>query len=67
MKLAAIEQKAEEESPDISVALEKNVAKEAKSPAPEAPFEALIISFDMLWEKYYPKKKFQKPNTMPGN
>jgi hypothetical protein len=40
-KLAAIEQKAEEESPDISVALEKNVAKEAKSPAPKAPSEDL--------------------------
>jgi hypothetical protein len=40
-KLAATEQKAEEESPDISVALEKNVAKEAKSPAPEAPSEDL--------------------------
>jgi hypothetical protein len=40
-KLAATEQKAEEESLDISVALEKNVAKEAKSPAPEAPSEDL--------------------------
>jgi hypothetical protein len=40
-KLAATEQKAEEESPDISVALEKNVAKEAKSPAPEALSEDL--------------------------
>jgi hypothetical protein len=40
-KLVAAEQKAEEESPDISVALEKNVAEEAKSPAPEAPSEDL--------------------------
>jgi hypothetical protein len=40
-KLAAIEQKAEEESPDISVALEENVDKKAKSPAPEAPAEDL--------------------------
>jgi hypothetical protein len=40
-KLAATEQKAEEESPDISIALEKNLAKEAKSPAPEAPSEDL--------------------------
>jgi hypothetical protein len=40
-KLATTEQKAEEESPDISVALEKNVAKEAKSPAPEALSEDL--------------------------
>jgi hypothetical protein len=41
MKLATTEQKAEEESPDIRVALEKNVAKEAKSPALEAPSEDL--------------------------
>jgi hypothetical protein len=41
MKLAATEQRAEEESPDTGVALEKSVAKEAKSPAPEAPSEGL--------------------------
>jgi hypothetical protein len=40
-KLAATEQRAEEESPDTGVALEKSVSKEAKSPAPEAPFEGL--------------------------
>jgi hypothetical protein len=40
-KLAATEQTVEEESPDISVALEKNVAEEAKSPAPEAQSENL--------------------------
>jgi hypothetical protein len=40
-KLVAAEQTAEEESPDTSVVLEKNVAKEAKSPAPEAPSEDL--------------------------
>jgi hypothetical protein len=39
MKLAATEQKGKEESPDTSVALGKNVAKEAKSPAPEASSE----------------------------
>jgi hypothetical protein len=38
---AATEQGAGEEFPDVSVALEKNVAEEAKSPAPEAPFEDL--------------------------
>jgi hypothetical protein len=38
-KLAATEQRAKEESPDTGVALEKSVAKEAKSPAPEAPSE----------------------------
>jgi hypothetical protein len=41
MKLAATEQRAEEESPDTGVALEKSVVKEAKSPAPEAPSEGL--------------------------
>jgi hypothetical protein len=56
-KLAATEQRAEEESPDTGVALEKSVAKEVKSPAPEAPSEGLD----------YPKKKFLKPNTMPVN
>jgi hypothetical protein len=40
-KLVATEQKAEEEYPDTSIVLEKNVAKEAKSPAPEAPSEDL--------------------------
>jgi hypothetical protein len=40
-KLATTEQTVEEESPDISVALEKNVAEEAKSPAPEAPSKNL--------------------------
>jgi hypothetical protein len=40
-KLAATEQRAEEESPDTGVALEKSMAKEARSPAPEAPSEGL--------------------------
>jgi hypothetical protein len=38
---ATTEQGAEEEFPDASVALEKNVAKEAESPAPEALSEDL--------------------------
>jgi hypothetical protein len=40
-KLAATEQRAKEESPDTDVALEKSMAKEAKSHAPEAPSEGL--------------------------
>jgi hypothetical protein len=40
-KLAATEQRAEEESPDTGVALEKSMTKEAKSPAPEALSESL--------------------------
>jgi hypothetical protein len=38
---AATEKRAEQESPDASIALEKDVAKKAKSPAPEAPSEDL--------------------------
>jgi hypothetical protein len=38
---AATEQRAREEFPDPSKALEKNVAEKAKSLAPEAPFEDL--------------------------
>jgi hypothetical protein len=38
---AATEQRAGEEIPDASIALEKNVAEKAKSPAPEAPSEDL--------------------------
>jgi hypothetical protein len=40
-KLTTTEQRVEEESPDTGVALEKSMAKEAKSPAPEAPSEGL--------------------------
>jgi hypothetical protein len=40
-KLAATEQRAEEKSPDTGIALEKSMAKEAKSLAPDAPFEGL--------------------------
>jgi hypothetical protein len=39
-KLAVTEQRAEEESPDTGVALEKSMTKEAKSPAPEALSES---------------------------
>jgi hypothetical protein len=38
---AATEQRAEQEFPDTSMALEKDVAKNVKSPASEAPFEDL--------------------------
>ena len=52
------EEKAGQESPDIGIAMEKEVAEEAKSPAPEALSKILTILFDMLREKDYPKKKF---------
>ena len=70
MKLAATKQKTEEESPDISVALEKNVAKEAKSPAPEAPSEDLdyIIrhaSGKRLSEEVYEAKHYARELKYP--
>jgi hypothetical protein len=40
-KPAITEERAEQESLDIGIAMEKEVAKEAKSPAPEAPSEDL--------------------------
>jgi hypothetical protein len=40
-KPAVTEERAEQESPDISIAMEKEVAEEAKSPAPEAVPENL--------------------------
>jgi hypothetical protein len=40
-ELAATEQRAKQEFPDTSMALEKDVTKKAKSPAPEAPSEDL--------------------------
>jgi hypothetical protein len=69
-KLVATEQKAEEESPDISVALEKNVAKEAKSPAPEALSEDLdyIIrhaSGKRLSEEVYEAKHYARELKYP--
>jgi hypothetical protein len=41
MKLATIEQRAKEESPDTGIALEKSMAKEARSPTPKAPSEGI--------------------------
>jgi hypothetical protein len=49
------------------MALEKDVAKKAKSPAPEASSEALDFIIRHASGKVYLKKKLQKPNTMPGN
>jgi hypothetical protein len=40
-KPAVTEERAEQESPDIGIAMEKEVAEEAKSPAPEASSEDL--------------------------
>jgi hypothetical protein len=57
-KPTVTEEKAGQESPDIGIAMEKEVAEEAKSPALEALSKILTILFDMLREKDYPKKKF---------
>jgi hypothetical protein len=40
-KLAAAEDKAEQESPNDGTTVEQNVAEEVKSPAPEAPYKDL--------------------------
>jgi hypothetical protein len=66
-KPAATEQRAKQEFPDTSVALEKDVAEKAKPPAPEAPSEDLDFIIRHASEKNYLKKKLQKPNTMPRN
>jgi hypothetical protein len=66
-KLATTEQKAEEESLDISVVLEKKWPKKPNPLLPKHRLKILTILFDMLREKDYPKKKFLKPNTMPGS
>jgi hypothetical protein len=63
----ATEQGGGEEFPHASVALEKNVAEEAKSTAPEVLSEDLDYIIRHASGKNYPKKKFQKPNTMPRN
>ena len=57
------EDKAKRESPDVGMAMEKDVAEKAKSYAPRAPSEDI----DMLREKDYLKKKLQRRNTMPRN
>jgi hypothetical protein len=66
MKLAATEQRAKEESPDTGIALEKSMAKEARSPAPEAPSEGLdyivrhasgkILSEEVFEAKHYARE-----------
>ena len=63
----ATEQKAEQEFPDTSTAVEKDVAEKAKSPVPEASFEDIDFIIRHALGKNYLKKKLQKPNTMPGN
>jgi hypothetical protein len=65
-KLATTEQRAKEESPDTGVALEKSMAKEAKSPAPEALSESLDyiirhasgkrLSEEVFEAKYYARE-----------
>jgi hypothetical protein len=52
---AATEQRAGEEFPDASIALEKNVAEKAKCPAPEAPSE----DFDYIIRHSSRKRLFE--------
>jgi hypothetical protein len=68
-KLAATEQRAEE-SPDTGAALEKSVAKEAKSPAPEAPSEGLDyiirhVSRKRLSEEVFEAKHYARELKYP--
>jgi hypothetical protein len=65
---AATEQRAEQESLDTGMALEKKDAPEkAKSLIPEAPFEDLDFIIRHALGKSYLKKKSWKLNTTPGN
>jgi hypothetical protein len=57
-KPAETEERAEQESPDIGIAMEKGVAEETKSPAPEASSEDLDYIIRHASKKDYPKKKF---------
>jgi hypothetical protein len=59
---------AEEVPPITDIAFERNMGKKkSKLLLPKHPPKILIISFDMLREKDYLKKKFLKLNTMPKN
>jgi hypothetical protein len=57
-KPTATKDKAEQESPNAGMAAGQEVTKKAKSPAPKLHPKILIILFDMLQGKDYPKKKF---------
>jgi hypothetical protein len=63
----ATKDRAKQESLDVGMAMEKDVAEKAKSPAPEAPFEDLDFIIRHASGKDYLKEKLQKPNTMPEN
>jgi hypothetical protein len=64
----ATEHRAEQESPDTGMALEKKDAPEkARSPIPEAPSKDLDFIIRHASGKSYLKKKLWKPNSTPGN
>jgi hypothetical protein len=66
-KLATTEQGAEEIPLDANIAFETVRPKKPNLLFPKRPPKFLIISFDMLRERNYLKKKFMKLNTMPEN
>jgi hypothetical protein len=66
-KPAVTEERAEQESPDIGIAVEKEVDEEAKSPAPEALSKNLDFIIRHTSKKGYLKKRLLKPNTVPEN
>jgi hypothetical protein len=65
-KPATTEDRAEQESLDVGMALEQDVMKKAKSPVPEASSEDIDFIIRHASGKRY-LKKLWKPNTTPGN
>jgi hypothetical protein len=63
----ATTERAEQESPDTGMALEKDAPRKAKSPTPEAPSEDSDFIIRHALGKSYLKKKSWKPDTTPGN
>lgn len=63
----AATERAEQESPDAGMALEKDAPGKAKSSIPEASSEDFDFIIRHALEKYYLKKKLQKPDTTPEN
>jgi hypothetical protein len=64
---AATEQRAEQELPDTSMALEKDVAEKAKSPAPEAPSEDLDFIIGHALGKRLSEEEIAEAKHYPRN
>jgi hypothetical protein len=66
-KPAVTEERAGQESLDIGIAMEKEVAEEAKSPAPEALSENLDFIIRHASGKRLSEEEIAEANTMPEN